>query len=250
MPIDDLEFDALRKQFELEDSAVSPVTKAVLNIASLMPLSWPFDKAAKRIGGHLATDSLERIRLLLEASMSEIRKHDSEIRRLRETKTVAEMETREEVSRELLLEAARRAESTRATERVKRIALILANTVVDSKSIDADEIEEMMRVAAELSDRDVEFLRELIRIEGSQLEARDHIARYDAHSKWEQGFWGDRIIPEIDSVFSKLEGYGLVARLAPPNNLTILADYQNRYVLLKKGLRFVTLTREAAVLHS
>jgi hypothetical protein len=106
MPIDDLEFDALRKQFELEDSAVSPITKAVLGIASRMPLSWPFDKAAKRISGHLATDSLERIRLLLEASMNEIRKHDSEIRQLRETRTPAEMETREEVSRELLLEAA------------------------------------------------------------------------------------------------------------------------------------------------
>ena len=36
------------------------------------------------------------------------------------------------------------------------------------------------------------------------------------------------------------------SRLAPPNNLNILADFQNRYVLLKKGLRFVTLIREAA----
>jgi hypothetical protein len=64
--------------------------------------------------------------------------------------------------------------------------------------------------------------------------------------RWEQGFWGTRIIPEIDSVFSKLESYGLVARIPPPNNLNIMADYQNRYVLLKKGVRFVTLTREAA----
>jgi hypothetical protein len=67
MPIDDLEFDALKKHLELESSAISPVTRAVSGIASLMPLTWPFDKVAEGISGHLATDSLERIRLLLEA---------------------------------------------------------------------------------------------------------------------------------------------------------------------------------------
>jgi hypothetical protein len=247
MRIDELEFDALKKRFELEDVSVSPVTKAVLGIASLMPLTWPFDKAAKAISGHLAADSLERIRLLLEACMNEVRKHDSEIQQLHDTKSAAEMETREDVSRELLLEAARRAESTRSKERVKRIALILANAVVEPKAIDADETEEMMRVATELNDRDIEFLRELIKIEGSllQLQSANHIPRYDAHIKWEQGSWGARIDPEIDSVFSKLESYGLVSRLAPPNNLNAITDFQNRYVLLKKGMRFVSLIREA-----
>ena len=28
-------------------------------------------------------------------------------------------------------------------------------------------------------------------------------------------------------------------RLAPPNNQNIMADFQNRYVLLEKGLRFI-----------
>jgi hypothetical protein len=246
MPIDDLEFDALKQRFELAGSSTSPLTKAVLGIASLMPLTWPFDKAARKISGHLAADSLERIRLLLEACMNEVRKHDNEIRELREKNTAQEMETREEVSRELLLEAARRAEGTRSKARVKRIALILANAVVESKSINADEAEEMMRVAAELSDQDIEYLRELIKIEGSLLQSADHIPRYDAYVKWEQGFWGDRIDPEIDTVFGKLESYGLVSRLAPPNNLTVLADFQNRYGLLRKGMRFASLIHEAA----
>ncbi|MFZ0279679.1 MAG: hypothetical protein WA254_06575 [Candidatus Sulfotelmatobacter sp.] len=128
---------------------------------------------------------------------------------------------------------------------MKRIGLILANALVESKPTDADEVEEMMRIAAELSDGDIVYLRELVRIEEQMLQAQDHISRYDAHMKWDQGFWGDRVDPEIDSVFSKLESYGLVARLAPPNNLNVMADFQNRYVLLKKGLRFVTLIREA-----
>jgi hypothetical protein len=117
---------------------------------------------------------------------------------------------------------------------------------VEPRAADADEVEEMMRVAMEVSDRDMVFLRELVRIEGNQLAARDHIPRYDAHSAWISGFWGDRAVPEVDSVFQKLESYGLVTRIAPPNNHNIMADIQNRYVLLPKGLRFVNLIKSRA----
>jgi len=85
-----------------------------------------------------------------------------------------------------------------------------------------------MRVAMELSDRDIEFLRELIRIESRMLETRDHIDRYNAYTAWDHGSWGNRVDPEIDSIFSKLESYGLVSRIPPPNNLNITADFQNR----------------------
>jgi hypothetical protein len=129
---------------------------------------------------------------------------------------------------------------------VKRIGRILGNAIVESKPPDADEVEEMMRVAVELGDTEIRYLRELVRIEGDVLSTQAHVPRYEAHNKWEQGWWGNSVDPEIDSVFSKLESYGLVARIAPPNNQNIMADFQNRYVLLKKGLRFVTLAREAA----
>jgi hypothetical protein len=250
MAADELPFDALARQFQMEDLSLSPVTKAVLDLASFVPFGWPFDQAIRHLKGHLAADSLERIRLMLEACMNVVRKHESEIRQLRNTKTAEEARAREEVSRELLMDAARKAESTRGRERVKRIGLILANAVMESKPTDADEVEEMMRVAMELSDRDIEFLRELMRIEGSGLQTQGRISRYDAHTTWEQGFWGTRVDSELDSVFSKLESYGFVARIPPPNNLNIMADFQNRYVLLKKGERFVTLLREAASDHT
>jgi hypothetical protein len=246
MPSDDHPFDALEKQFEMENLSTSSVARAVLGIASLVPFKWPFDKAVEALKGHLAADSLSRIRLMLAACMAEVRKYDDQIRELHDAKTNQHPEVRERISKELLLDAARKAESTRAEERVKRIGVILANAVVGLKIPDADETEEMMRVAMELSDRDIEFLKELVRIEGSLLQARAHIPRYDAHQRWEQGFWGDRVDPEVDSVFSKLESYGLVVRIPPPNNLNITADFQNRYVLLKKGTRFVALVREAA----
>jgi len=246
MPADDHPFDALKHQFQMEDLSVSPVGKMVLDIFSYVQPFWPFDKIAEGLKEHLAADSLERIRLMLETCMNEVRKHDDEIRRLREALTAEESQGRVEVLRELLLDAARKAESTRAKDRVKRIGLILANAAVESKPTDADEVEEMMRVAMELSDRDIMYLRELMKIQGSMHQTQDHIPRYAAHTSWELGFWTTRIDPEIDSVFSKLESYGLVARIPPPNNLNIMADFQNRYVLLKKGMRFVSLIREAA----
>jgi chemotaxis protein histidine kinase CheA len=246
MPIDDHPFDALEQQLRLEDPSTSPTTKIVRQFVSLVPLKWPFDKIAERLTGHLAADSVSRIRLMLETCMSEVRKHDEDIRRINAALTEKGSEAREEALRDLLLDAAHKADNTRARERVRRIGLILANTVAESKQTEADEIEEMMRVAMDLSDHDIGFLQELVRIEGRMLQHQDHIPRYDAHTTWEHGRWGNRVDPEIDSVFSKLESYGLVARLAPPNNLNIMADFQNRYALLKKGLRLVNLIRESA----
>lgn len=228
---------------------MSPVTKVVAEIVSLMPPVWPFNKAAERLKGFLAADSIERIRLMLETCLNEVLKHEKQIQEILRNKSAKELQEREETSRELLLDAARKAESTRAKERVRRIGLILANSIMQSKPTDADETEEMMRVAMELSDRDIEFLRELIKIEGSMLDTQDHIERYQAHTRWQTGFWGARIDPEIDSVFSKLESYGLVARIPPPNNLNIMADYQNQYVLLMKGKRFAALIRGATADH-
>src|ERR1700737_4642200 len=162
MSIDD-PIRALEQRFEMEDLSSSPVTKKVLHLVSLFPLIWPFNKLAETLKGHLAADAVERIRMMLETCVNEISKHTKELEQFRKTISEQEAQAREEVSRELLLDAARKAENTRAKERVKRIGLILANAVVEPKQTDADEIEEMMRVATELSDRDIQFLRELVR---------------------------------------------------------------------------------------
>jgi chemotaxis protein histidine kinase CheA len=239
MPADDHPFAALEKQLEMEALSLSPVTRTILNAAA--HFKWPFNKAAEILRARLVASSSERISLMLETCMAEVRKHDSVIKELSEKRPPEEVKAREEISTELLLDAARKAENTRAQERVKRIGLILANAVLEPKRTDADEAEEMMRIAMELSDRDVYLLGELARVEGTMLETQAHIPRYAAHQAWERGPWGTRIDSEIDSVFSKLESYGLVSRIPPPNNLNIMADYQNRYVLLRKGLRFVML---------
>lgn len=245
MPIDDHPFDALAKQFEAEKISISPVSTMVCKVASSLPLLWPFDKAIKLLREHASSDSLEKVHLMLKTCMDQVRRLEGEVNSLR-SNPPRESEERERLAVDLVLDASRKASVTRAKDRVKRIGLILGSSISQQPVLDADEVEEMMRVAMELGDRDMELLRELVRVEGSLLGSRSYIPRYDAHALWEQTKWGTSIDPEIDSVFCKLESYGLVARIAPPNNLTILADYQNRYVLLNKGVRFAALAREAA----
>ncbi|MFZ3333756.1 MAG: hypothetical protein WA197_24170 [Candidatus Acidiferrales bacterium] len=247
MPIDENPINALKHQFEMENLSSSPVTGRVLQIASSLPLiPPPLKQAVEWLKNRITADAAERDRLMLETIAAEVVKHGEELERT--TKVEADQPSRmsEEVLGPLLADAARKAESTRATERVRRIGLILANAMIETRPTDADQIEELMRVATELSDRDVEQLRELVRIEGDAVRTQGRITRYDAHLRWEQGWWGTRVLPELDSVFSKLESYGLVSRIAPPNNQNIMADYQNRYVLLPKGARFVVLIKSRA----
>jgi hypothetical protein len=241
MPADDHPFDAIRRHYELEGSSMSPLTNVALDIALRLPLIWPFDKAIAKLKDHLAASSLDRLKIMLETCMDEVRKHEESINNLVQTLSAQEFDKRTDTAKDLLLDATRKAVNTRALERVKRIGLILANGTIEPKPTDCDEIEEMMRVAMELSDNDIRYLKELVRIQGRQVAGQGRLSRHSAHTMWEHGFWGTGLNSEIDSVFSKLESYGLVARIPPPNNLNIMADFQNRYVLLEKGLRFVTL---------
>jgi hypothetical protein len=143
----------------------------------------------------------------------------------------------------LLVDANRKARATRAKERVERLARILSNSAQDGPMTTPDDVEEMMSVAMELSDRDVAFLRNLVNAQGRMLDNHDRLTRHASYTTWP---WGEALNAELDSVFSKLESYGLVSRISPPNNLNILADFQNRYALLKKGLRFTTYIQKLA----
>ncbi len=246
MPIDDDPITALRKQFEMESLSTSPVTGRVLDFVSAVPLPYPLATIVEGTKKFLAADTAEKDRLLLETVANEVVNHTRELEHVQ--KTVAEHESRlsPETMISLFVDATRKAESTRAEDRVRRVGIILANAIIEKGRANADEIEELMRVATELSDRDVVLLAELVRIEGEIIRKQGRIDRFNAHTAWERGSWGTGVDPELDSVFSKLESYGLVTRLAPPNNQNIMADIQNRYALLPKGLRFVDLIKSRA----
>lgn len=239
MAIDD-PIQALNKQLELEDASASPITRAVIDLVKSLPLPWPLNTAVNKISENMATDSEHRREVLLKTICEEIARLGTrkEIQEFRAQMTPEQLNERTDTSARLLVDGARRASVTRSIERVKRIAVIIAHGVTEPKDVDEDEIEEMMRIAGELGNQDIAHLREIVGINGDALRRNGRIGRYDAFKLWERGRWGTKIDPEIDSVFSKLESYGLVARIPPPNNLNITADFQNRYVLLPKGLRF------------
>ena len=239
MAIDDHPVEALRRHFELEDASAMPFAGAILTAFQTIPhpLPFPLDKLVDRLKEGMGTDATHRIRVMVEVCGDEILRQDKRLRSLEERLSEEQVKQRTEAASELLLDASRRASVTRSLERVKRIGMILANGIVP-QVIDGDGTEEMMRIAMELSDRDVVYLGELVKLEGERVRSSGRLERYDAHTRWEHGPWGTRPDGELDSIFSKLESYGLVSRLAPPNNQNIMADFQNRYVLLQKGLRF------------
>ncbi|MHB8411182.1 MAG: hypothetical protein ACYDDI_04460 [Candidatus Acidiferrales bacterium] len=228
-------FDALQKQFENEDRSSDPILGCLAQLASDLNLPWLADKALGSITGRLTKNRLERLGLMLDALVSEVRRHESSLQAM----LGAEEQRRFDEWFGLVEDGLKKAEQTRAKDRVERIGVILANSLVHIPTPDVNDVEELMRIAVELSDRDVEFVNELVRIQGSIVERGGRIDRFSAWQSWEQGRWGSNPDGQLDSVFSKLESLGLVSRLAPPNNLNIMADIQNRFALLKKELDFV-----------
>ena len=226
--------DALQKQFESEDRSSDPVLGCLADLASELNLLWPASKAVGSIVAHLTANRIERIQLMLNAIRDELRRHEDALDAMRRGTS----QPRFDEWFALVLDGLKKAEQTRAKERVQRIGKILARSLVHVPSPSADDVEEMMRTAMELSDRDASLLSELVRVQGDIVKTTGRIDRYGAWQLWEHGSWPTGFGCEIDSVFSKLESFGLVSRLAPPNNLNIMADFQNRYALLKKGLDF------------
>jgi hypothetical protein len=242
MPIDDNPIEALRKHFDLEDSSKSTVNRGIVYAASALlklgklpvPLEWLIQKVLE----HIRDDGNEKIKIMLETVADVVIVHDNEIRDIRKGLSTDQAVKRSEVEAGLMIDASRRSAATRSIERVHRIGIILGNAISEIHTPDGDEIEEMMRVAAELNDVDISYLDELVRINGSIVEQDMRISRHTAYQVWESGQWGSSVNPEIDSVFHKLESYGLVTAIAPNNTLNVMADIQTRFALLPKGLRF------------
>jgi hypothetical protein len=74
MPADDHPFDALARQFEREQLTVSPVSAALCRIASAVALPWPLDKAVEILKEHTSADSFQKMTLMLETCMNQVRR--------------------------------------------------------------------------------------------------------------------------------------------------------------------------------
>jgi hypothetical protein len=245
MAIDDNPIEVLRKQFEWEDISKSPVTDQVVKIttglAKILSPTSALQSILHMVGDQIRTDNVERIATMLTTVADVVLKHDRDICQLRESQSAEHKKARDEQEARLVVDGARRASATRSITRVERIGIILARTISATNLPDEDEIEEMMRIATELTDVDVTYLRDLVKLQAHYLQRKSHVERYSAYQSWVKGPWGERVDPTIDSVFHKLESYGLVSAIAANNTFNIMADIQTRFALLPKGLRFAEL---------
>lgn len=201
------------------------------------------DRIIQRIIGYLKADRLEKIELTINVIRDELRRHESRLREIA-TANKEEADRRFQEWLPLVKDGVEKAQRTRADERIVRIGKILAKSLVAINSPNPDDVEEMMRIAMDLSDSEVERLAEIVRVQGGMLDPSGRVPRYQAWQSWETGTWGAVPNGQLESIFSKLESFGLVSRIAPPNNLNILADTASRYSLLRKGVEFVSFVRQ------
>ena len=137
----------------------------------------------------------------------------------------------------LLLDAAKKAEETRAKERIKRIGIILANSPVRNPLDSVDDVEEMMRVAMALSDEEVRVLRQVCKTQTAHGHA---IERSQAQGSWQKNQWGSLGFKatQVQSICLKLQSFGLVSEVIP-NNRNVFDKQIHSFALLPKGSAFI-----------
>ena len=150
----------------------------------------------------------------------------------------------------LVIDALEKAERTRARDRIERIGRIVAHAAEVGPRDGADYVEEMSRIAMDLTERDVALLGEMESAHPLRLMRNVH--RYikgSAISVWDHLDWNERGYSEqeVESICCKLQNFGLVSSLdlgnRRPHGPT--SSQQNGYEILQKGTDFVAYARSA-----
>src|ERR1700682_732026 len=109
--------DALNQQFENEDRSSDPVLTRLITLISELP--WPAHPAVQKIIaliiGRLGADRIRKLELLSAVMQGEIRRHDDQLRKIGEQPNA---QARFEEWSALVVDGFKRAEQTRAKERV------------------------------------------------------------------------------------------------------------------------------------
>jgi hypothetical protein len=144
----------------------------------------------------------------------------------------------------LVHDALRRARETRSKERIRRLARIVVRAAVIGPVEDAaDYAEEMMRIAVDLTARDLNVLVALQQSQGS-IDSHGVVPREPVNEAWRDH---PPRIPgmtenEIQSICGKLQSFGLATRIERNNSK--LGPSEIPYALLHKGKDFLRYARE------
>ena len=209
-------------------TTVDAIVKAVAKVPGAGPLvaAVRYESEKQRI---------ENSELMLKTMWEELKRVSAILDDLREDPS------RRDGARKLVLDATRKAEDLRDSERVKRIGKILAHAITLGPMSNFDKAEEMMRVARDLSDQDVVALGHMY---DSQFEAHSRNGwSLDIHQV--NVLWREKplkvpgiVLPgETNSILLKLQGLGLVIAVERMN--TQLGPNEQVFALLPKGADFV-----------
>ncbi len=235
MAIDD-RIDAAKAQIAADERALSPVTEMLAEVMDSIPLlkEIPILKFVER-------KKQENQKYLLDVLTSEMKKISADIGEL-------DKEHQRFVKEDfipLVLDGLKKAESTRARQRIEHIGKILAYALEQGPAKSPDDTEEMMRIAMDLDDNDVRVLREIVRVQAALLQSsQSKIAAMDpANDAWRDNPPRLEGISDgtIQSICAKLQSYGLIT--AVERNAGKVGPNVIPYGLLHKGVDFVTYIR-------
>lgn len=142
----------------------------------------------------------------------------------------------------LALDAFRKAEQTRSKDRIGRIGAILSHSLVKSPPMPADDVEDMMRVAMELSDREVLLLAEIDRLQGPAVTG-DGRSTQLSKTTWAEARLQElgMTVEDVFSIGPKLQGFGLIRETEEFRRSVSVKPWP--YALLPKGRRFLELAQ-------
>jgi hypothetical protein len=227
---------SLDAQIENEERASSSIQKYVNEIVVLFPglfgkvLSWSVqqDRRAKQ-------------QLMIDVMKSEMRRHAVQIEELF-SRSEAQRQFVQEEWRPLIVDGLKRAEDTRARDRVRIIGLILSNVLPYDQPPSADYVEEMMRVATALDETDTEVLRQIVDKQAPLPPPSGALDENGANEAWLD--CRPKVVGLSDamltSVCSKLESLGLVRAVKPRDTRYSLKTVGTPFTLLQKGKDFST----------
>ena len=240
MPIDD-PISALQAANATDDRQRSPVSHLAKPFLTIARLLAPPGVGVTLGGIQAAVEWLsgreeENRQVLVDAIAEEVKYCNSRIQQLVAASEVHRRFMEDEMPG-LVLDALRRAERTRSKERISRLGRILVRAAEFGPRDSADYVEEMMRVALELTGRDVALLRELLAVSPIRFSRQlNRCFGGSAQSAWLRIQW-EQIglsVQDVESICGKLLSFGLVAALEM-NHSPVLGEQRNTYELLQKG---------------
>lgn len=231
MPSDD-ELSAIKFLNDSEERGRSPTAKfakdAVAAVSAILPGTGIALGAIVNMLDRREASNREE---LLSALLTRVRENSSDLVRL-----TAQSEDHARFFKEefpgLVVEAVRRSETVRSKKRIRRFAAILTHSLEVGHKDGGDYVEEMLRIATELSDWDVKVLDAALRQfakERAQTPEGENSIAARAWLRMQSGISGD----ELASIGAKLQSFGLTTRIEGITGDT------NSYRVLERGKRFI-----------